>query len=455
MSSTTAPLFSVGGLASGLDTASIVTGLTNIQAAPLNALLAQQTGYKTQVSLLGQLVSKINTLQTAAAALSTNGAIGVKTTSVNTDFTATPSSQTVAGSHDVSVQALASSAQQRSTAFASNSASVTGGTLDVNVEGVDYGTVNISDGEALSDVAADIRGLGAPINAAVVNDGTHAFLQVTNLNTGFTGASSSSALQLTESYTGTQGQQLGLATTHPATNSLFTIDGLQFTRQSNTVTDAIDGTTLALKGQSNTDESLTMDYDSATTASNMQAFVDAYNDIVTTVQKQLSGGGSTDRNSTLTGDSALRSLMTSMQSLTSAVVTGGGTVRTLADIGFKTNFQDGTISIDPTKLASAIASNAGSVNNIFSQAQSGLGDLTLGLATTYTDVVDGVFTSQTKNLNSSITQMTQQASDMQARLDAYKANLNAQFDAMEQIVSGLKATGTFLTQQSASQAAAG
>jgi flagellar capping protein FliD len=46
--------------------------------------------------------------------------------------------------------------------------------------------------------------------------------------------------------------------------------------------------------------------------------------------------------------------------------------------------------------------------------------------------------------------MDTQADDMQARVDAFKANLTAQFTAMEQIVSQLKTTGNFLTQQSTS-----
>ena len=84
------PLFQVGGLASGLDTQSIIDGLTKIEQQPLDTLRTQQTDFKTQVSVIGQLVGKIQTLQQAAKALSTNGAVGIKATTVNTDFTATP-----------------------------------------------------------------------------------------------------------------------------------------------------------------------------------------------------------------------------------------------------------------------------------------------------------------------------------------------------------------------------
>jgi flagellar hook-associated protein 2 len=441
--------FSVGGLASGLDTASIVDGLTKLEQQPLNTLRAQQAGFKTQISLLGQLAGKVTALQTAAKALADNGTVGVKTTSTNTDFTATASSKATAGSYTMSVQGLASAALQRSAAFASDTAPVTGGQLALTVQGVAYAPITISDGESLADVAGDIRALGAPISAVVLNDGTHSYLSITNLNTGFSGSDATSALQIAETYSGSQGQHLGLTTKHGATNAAFTIDGLAFTRQSNTVTDAIPGTTLTLKAQSNTDEKLTLDYDSTLTGTNLQKFVTAYNDIITTAAAQLSqGGANTDRNATLAGDSSLRSLMSGVQGLVTSLVSGGGAVRSLADLGLKTNFQDGTLSIDLTKLNSAMAANPGAVNNMFSQTTSGIGAMTKKLSDRFTNVIDGLFTSRTKNLNTRIKQMDGEADRMQLRVDDFRKNLVSQFTAMEQVVSGLKAAGNFLTQQS-------
>lgn len=446
------PLFSVGGLASGLDTASIIDGLTKIEQQPLDALRTQQTGFKTQISLIGQLVSKINALQTAAKALSTNGTVGVKTTSVNNDFTATPTSLTQAGTYNVAVQTLATAAQTRTlvgfTPDANGNTSVKGGTLALTVQGTTYDPITITDGENLSDVAGAIRALGAPISAVVLNDGTKQYLSITNLATGFTGADASSALQISETSTGSQGQALGFQQTHPASNATFTIDGLQFTRQSNTVTDALPGTTLNLKGQTNTPETLSVANDSATTALNLQNFVNAYNAIITSVAaQQAQSGGNTDRNSTLAGNSTLRSLVGAVQGLMTQVI-GSSSVRTLADVGLKTNFQDGTLTVDSGKLGAALAADPQAINNIFSDRVSGIGAQMQTLSDRYTNVVDGLFTSTTKSLNTRIAQMDTQADAMQARIDDFKANLTAQFTAMEQIVSGLKTTGNFLTQQS-------
>ncbi len=133
-------------------------------------------------------------------------------------------------------------------------------------------------------------------------------------------------------------------------------------------------------------------------------------------------------------------------------IVGSGTIRTLADIGLKTNFQDGTLTIDSGRLGTALQANPQAINQVFSDPTSGIGAAMQTLSDRYTNVVDGLFTNSTKTLNTRITQMDSQADNMQARLDAFKANLTAQFTAMEQIVSQLKTTGNFLSQQTSSAA---
>ncbi len=446
------PVFRAGGLASGLDTNSIIDGLTKLETRPLDMLRAQQTGFKTQVSLIGSLVSKIGTFYSAAKALSDNGALGVKTTSTNNDFVATATSNAQAGSYTVSVQELATSAQKRTAAFASSSAAVRGGTLEVKVQGQSFGTITMTDGESLSDVANDLRGLGAPVNISVLSNGTGStYLSVTNKNTGFTTPDTTTALQLVETTDplATQGQALGFGVAHDASNALFSVDHLSFTRQSNTVTDAIPGTSLQLKAKTGTEEQLTMDYDPGSTATNLQKFVDAYNDIITTVHTAQTVPAGGDRSSSLAGDSTVRGLISSLQGVVTTAVSNLGSVRTMADLGLKTNFQDGTISVDSTKLATAISLDASAVNKIFSDSLTGVSAQAFNLSQKYTSVISGVLTSRKKGLNDAIKRMDSDADRLQARIDAFKKNLVVQFSAMEQLVGGLKATGNFLTQQQA------
>ena len=444
--------FRAGGLASGLDTNSIIDGLTKLEQRPLDLLRKRQDGFKSQISLIGTLTSKIAAFYTASKALSDGGALGVKATSTNTDFTATPTSTSSAGSYNVSVQKLAVAEQMRATPFTADTAPVRGGTLEVKVQGTSYGTITIADGDTLATVAANIRSLGAPVNVSVLSNGTGStYLSVTNKNTGYTTPTSATALELVETTNplATQGHTLGFTEATPAVNAEFTIDSLVFTRQSNTISDAIPGTTLQLKAKTDTIEKLTLDYDTGATATNLQKFVDAYNDIMKTAQEQVKlGGANSDRNSTLAGDSTVKTLISSIQGVLTSAVSGLGGVRALADLGVKTDYQTGLLSVDTTKLASAIATDASAVNKIFSDTLTGIGALAFNLNRKFTSILGGLFSERTKSLNNSIRQMDSDAERMQARVDAFKKNLIMQFSAMEKVVSGLKATGNFLSQQS-------
>jgi len=78
-----------------------------------------------------------------------------------------------------------------------------------------------------------------------------------------------------------------------ARNALFTIDGLDFERQVNTVTDAIPGVTLTLKkgatapATTGAVEDLVLSTDADASRTKLQKFVDAYNGVMSLVQRQL------------------------------------------------------------------------------------------------------------------------------------------------------------------------
>jgi flagellar hook-associated protein 2 len=448
MASTLGPMFTAGGLASGLNTNAIVEGLTAIASRPITDLQGKQAGLKTQISLLGDIASRLASLQDAAAALGTNGALAVTTSSSNTSFSATPSSGALAGSYQVEVTKLAAAAQSRSQAFASPTAPVAGGTLTLNVQGTSY-AITISDGAALSDVALAIRQSGAPVSATVLNDGTNSYLSLTNRNTGYPiGGVAGDALSVTETTTGSGGQALAIASVRTAVNAEFTVDGLAFKRMSNTVTDAIPGTTLTLKSLSGgAPETLLLDTDVAGTKANLQKFVSAYNRAMELVQGQLNVAARSDRSATLAGDPTIRGLQRDLVAAISLQV-GSGVVAGLVDLGIKTE-RDGSLSIDGDRLAAAMAQDPSAVNRIVQDASTGLGATVKALVTRYTDSATGLLTTNSKQMTDNITRMDDEIGAIQRRVDTYQEMLIRQFAAMETMVSNMKTIGNFLTAQQA------
>jgi len=446
--STISPSFTAGGLSSGLDTNTIIDGLVSIEQQPLNLLQKQQAAYQTQISTLGSIASKLSALQTAAKALGSGGALAVSTTSSNTSFSATTGAGASAGSYQVQVTGLAAAAKSRSTAFASTD-TVTAGSLDLAIDGTHYAAPAWKDGASLTDVVAAIQASGAPVSATILNDGQKSYLSITKLATGYTvGSDPKQALVVTETSTGSQGHALGVTSTQDPANAAFTIDDLPFTRSSNTVSDALPGVTLSLTSKGGA-ETLNLANNVAGTQQNLQGYVNAYNAVIQVVQRELSPAANTDRTQTLAGNATVRSLQQMLQGLGSQQVPGLGTVRTLADLGVKTN-RDGTLTLDAATLSAAVARSPSSVNALFSTASTGLSAVVSAAVDHYVLPSNGMLSLAQTGLQGRVKQMGDQATTLQSRLDAYKATLQAQFAAMETVVSQWKTVGSFLNSQSAS-----
>ena len=461
ISSQIASMLSGTGLTSTLDTQSLISSLVSIAQQPLTALQTQASAYQSQISLLGGLASSLSSLETATQGLADNGALGVTATSTNTAFTATPGTSAQAGSYAISVTSLASAAKWRSGAFASGDA-VEGGTLTLSVNGTSYPStgITVSDGESLSQLASSINASGAPVSASVLNDGTSNYLSITASGTGYTGSNPSSALQVSfaaspsDSGSSSNLDPTAQAWSQLASNAVFSIDGLQFTRQSNTVTDALPGTTLQLKQVSPTDstgvpipETLTLVNDTSATQQNLQAFVSAYNSLMTLVQAQTNTSSSTNVSTSLAGNESVRSFQQTLETMISSAVSGIGGVNSLASLGIQTQM-DGTLSIDSSVLSTALAQNPSAVNTIFSAPATGIYALTSNLVTTYSAPVTGIFSQEQSGLQQEISSTQNQEATAQNQINAYQQSLVTEFSNMESIVGKYKSIGSYLTQQS-------
>jgi len=321
--------------------------------------------------------------------------------------------------------------------------------------------LTITDGETLSNVASALNQLGAPINATILSDGTNQYLEVTNAQTGFPiGTSAANALSITETDTGTQGQDLNLAVFQSAANAAVTVDGLATTQTSNQVTSLIPGITLNLTSTETAPENLTVATDSAGTTQNLQAFITAYNALNTSLQSELNPPPTTQADGSagaapaaLSNDAAILGLQQQLQQILTTIVPGVNGFNSLASIGITSSDQDGSISIDQNLLNNALNTNPAAVNSLFAQATTGIAAAFDTLATTYADPATGALVLEKQQLNTRITQMTQQQTQMQTELASYQQSLQQQFANMEQIVASFKSVGSYLTQLSQAQTA--
>jgi len=456
------------GLASNIDTASIVDQLVSLESRPITLLQSRQAAFKTQVSLLGDIISKLSSLEAAARNLGTTGLLAAKVTSSNTAFTATPGAGALGGRYAVRVDQLAQASKWRSAAFDTPTSGVAGGTLSITVKGQTYpaappdgpGPITITDGMSLSDVAYAIRQSGAPVSATVITGWDAlagkavSYLSVTARDTGFTQADGpASALSISFSKDpGATAADPVFGEVQAARNALFNIDGVDFVREGNTVADALQGVTLSLKAgatapaTTGTTEDLVLATDADATKAKLQTFVDAYNGVMALVQRQLAVTKDTDRSRTLAGDASVRALQGRLQSILTNQVAGLPGVSRLSDLGVKTN-KDGSLSIDGTLYSAALARDPAAVDALFSTAGTGLGDFVSALVKQQVSTTDGALVLRQQGLNSQIRTMDNQVAALQRRVAAYKESLVRQFTAMETTISNLKSTGNFLAAQ--------
>ncbi len=183
MTTTAAPTISFSGLASGLDTSSIISQLTTTAQVPIKNLNTQITGYNSQLSDWQTLNTNLAALQTAVTTLSSQPTSNIPTASSSNPAAATITSQVGAtlGSHSLSVTQLAQ-AQEVASAPQSSGTTALGLSGSFTLNGK---TVQISAGDALQDVAGKINAAGAAVTANVVNVGTNDYrLTLTSTQTG-------------------------------------------------------------------------------------------------------------------------------------------------------------------------------------------------------------------------------------------------------------------------------
>lgn len=438
ITSATSALFQTSGLASGLNTASIVDALISADSAPLTALQQKQSDYLVQVSTLGTLVSQLQALQTASNNLSTGGAVAIQPDSTYSDFTVSGSA-TSEGSYAIQVSGLAQAAKMRSTSFSSatDATIVPDGNLQFSIDGKSTAKIDTT-GMTLSGVAQAIN-QGIPgLNASVISTGSGCYLSVARSSTGY--ATTTGAALTIVSDPG-----LGLAATQAAKNAQFSIDGLSVSRPSNTVTDVIPGVTLNLTGQSNVSNNVNFVANSSGTETALNNFVQAYNTLATTLRGQLDPDPTQSYGNTLLNHSTTSTIQNAMQAMLSQTVVATGSVRTLADLGLKLQ-QDGSLSLDTTTLNKAIAANPSAVNAIFSDATSGIAKTVTSMVNAQTDSKDGSLVLQQSSLQSSITEMTGEESDFQSYLDSERQRLTNEFTNMETLISGYNTATSYLTQ---------
>jgi len=166
-------VISFGGLASGLDTGTIIAQLLAVRSQPMYRLQAQNDLYESQQKSVDILKGYCSELLATVQELDSGSDFGAFTASSANEsvFTATASSSAATGSHDITVNALANAQKSISQGFDSLSTLVGTGAVGIVIDGVSTDITINSENNTLDGLRNAINTSGLAVHASIIYDG--------------------------------------------------------------------------------------------------------------------------------------------------------------------------------------------------------------------------------------------------------------------------------------------
>ncbi len=379
------------GVGSGIDVQSLVQQLVDAEKTPTsNRLDLKQATLQAKLSAYGTFKSALSTFQSALTSLRSTSLGQTKSVAVgNADlFSASASSIADVGTYSIEVKQLA---QNHSLATASGAYTSLTDTVGTGTLTFSFGTYANSDDtgaftenankaaksvvidsahQTLSGVRDAVNAANIGVQASVVDDGNGYRLVFKSTDSG-----ASNALQISaaEDPSGSGLADLtydstvkNLTRTVAAQDAIATVDGLEVSRSTNTVSGAIHGVTLQLnKAMEGSPTTLTVSQDTGTLGSTIQNFVTQFNTLQSTINTATAYDAKTGQAGPLLGDSMVRSVSSQIRQVVGGAITGlDGNYRALVDIGISTQ-RDGTLALDTAKLNAALADDPQAVALLF------------------------------------------------------------------------------------------
>jgi len=445
------------GIGSGLDISAIVSALTSSYgAAQTNELSTEQTTLTAQVSAFGTFSSALSTLQATLSTLEDPSQLAGfdATVADKTIASATTTSDAVPGTYSLEVQNLATAASLTSQAFTGGAASTVGtGTLTIAVGGASTSITIGSSNDTLAGIASAINSAAnnPGVTASVISTSSGARLVISGTSTG-----TANAITVTQSggdgglsslvYDPTD-DITNLTQTQAAQDANFTINGFAATSANNLVSGAITGVTIDLLGTSaaNTPTTLSISADPTTASTSIRTFVTAVNGVLSAIQTLTGYDASTQTAGPLNGNATLQSFQNQLENILDTVKLGNNTggIASLADLGITADANTGQLDTDSTTLSNSLTANLTAVGNLLG-GTNGIATQIDNLINQYTGPA-GLLSSINQGLQTSLSNVSQQQTALQAELAIYSATLTAQYNAMDSAVAALKETQTYLT----------
>ena len=413
---------------STLDVAGIVSGLMEAENVPVNKLSTQISRSTVKITALGQIKSQLSALRASIVDLQTPANFSKQAAKFSTASVATA---------EITATATAASYQMEITSLAQPTIwNVSGFTTSADALAW-YNTTPAQDAVRTS----------ADATVFLSNTGQY----VLSLKSKITGAAGAFSLTGNEVPAGVAKLEY-----QAAQNAVFKLNGVTFTRSSNSVSDALTGITLNLATTTIAPMTLTVSNDSVSARPKLDALVKAYNDLYSLYKSQTASSVDAATRGVLNSDFGVSSMMRQLVSglmLPMTNITGGAlTGQTdLSAMGLKL-LDSGNLAVDETLLSAASSTlqtrladgiRIGYSSTTSSDLASQIGNMVLSGGV----IQDRIASEQStqSNLNKRKTSLQEKLVGVQARYTAQYASLDALLFKLQGTSDSLKSALDGLT----------
>jgi len=278
-------------------------------------------------------------------------------------------------------------------------------------------------------VANEITGDNLGVTASVITDATGARLA---LVANSSGAASNFSIAGDATF--------GFAQAGTGTNASLTVDGIQVSSATNTVSGVLGGITLnLLSANPGAEVSLSVAPNTSQAATVINNFVSDYNALINSISSQFTFTGTSE--GVLATDSAVRSLQSQLlgaAGYTYSPAAGSTSIANLSSLGINVN-NDGTLSVDSATLQSQLQNNFGDVQNFFQGSSlNGFANSLDQQLTDFLSPANGTFTVDLQSMNSQVSTLQDEINDFETNyITPLKAQLQSEYSQAEILLQQL------------------
>ncbi len=441
---------------SGIDQ-TMIDQLMAVEKRPLVQMSERKTTMETQKNAWNDVRTRLNNLFEKIKVLQNSDTFSSMKATGGESATMTTSKNSPEGVYEISVQQLATKTSViggKIVEASSDSTKALGltGTFKLNTEGKDAKEIEIVETDTVRTIAEKINAVSkeSGVRASIIDNR----LVLNNLETG------TKAIQIAEEADSTILNQLGLKDTSEVIegkNAKFKVNGVSVEKESNSVKDVVEYTTINLTKAhaAGSSDTITISKDTSKVEEAVKGFVDQYNSTMTFISDQLKAGSPDDggdKRGTLASDGSLMRLQSTLRTMVTSSLSNENTaIKDLSQLGVSTVDRFGQLTFDASKLKEKLEEDPVQVQNFFMSKNSEGKDI--GFVPKINSYIDsfssstGIIKGKTDSFERSIKEVNKQVDAFALRMERKEKYYISMFSKLDTAMMEAESQMGWLTSQ--------